>query len=537
MSKRKNRTSSLRGGFDYQDLWALKLCGEWLLNPEKFKWIQIEANPTEDHAFYLDDIVLLDNQDLLHLYQAKFKADAQYQWSWNDLIKPKDRARESLLKKWSKSFHDTKTKKAALMTNGAFSDEIISLLDNQKINIQKLKGNPGLYEHIKMEIGDDDSLKAFFEKFEFISENRSINEIEEEIVENLFLNSLRATINGVNNLLLKIKREARKQHTDKLRLDQIKSWCEFDNPRPLNEDFEVPSDFQLFDNATHKNILQDLQKSDGGTKVVFGRPGVGKSVYLSQLSEDIKCQDIVVIKHHYHINPSDSNLNERLNFERVIEAIKAQFKSREFTKYIGELANQNSKGIDLREFISSVAYNLYKDSNNFVIIIDGLDHVIREKDIHELKDFLDELFYPQKGLWIVFGMQPQVKNEPILQPIFNECSKKDWVEIKGLSKVAVFNLIEENITDLNLPDNQKIFNDLVGKIWESTQGNSLHLRYTLTQLKNRLDNSPVTEYECRDLIPYGDNIEKYYESLWRKEYKHTYWLLLVWISNLLVSNS
>ncbi len=79
MSKRKNRSSSLRGGFDYQDLWALKLCGEWLLNPEEFKWMQIEANPTKAQEFYLDDIVLLDNQDLLHLYQAKFNVDSQYQ--------------------------------------------------------------------------------------------------------------------------------------------------------------------------------------------------------------------------------------------------------------------------------------------------------------------------------------------------------------------------------------------------------------------------------------------------------------------------
>jgi hypothetical protein len=219
-----------------------------------------------------------------------------------------------------------------------------------------------------------------------------------------------------------------------------------------------------------------------------------------------------------------------LNSERVIEAIKAQFKSLDYKKYLGELANKNSREIPLRDFICSVAQNLSKDSKNFVIIIDGLDHVVREKDVHELKDFLDEVFYPQNGLWIVFGMQPQVKNEPILQAIFGKCSEKDWIEIQGLKENAVFEIVKKNITALNLPDDQNIFKALVNKLYEITEGNPLHLRYTLIQLKNRLDNRLVTEYECKDLIPYGENIEKYYESLWNTLGEEIKSFLLTFIS-------
>ena len=60
---RKNPTSSIRSGFDYQDLWTLKLCGKWLLDPDKYKWVQIEINPTESNKFYLDDIGLLDKRE------------------------------------------------------------------------------------------------------------------------------------------------------------------------------------------------------------------------------------------------------------------------------------------------------------------------------------------------------------------------------------------------------------------------------------------------------------------------------------------
>ena len=46
-----NRGYTIRSGFDYQDLWTLKLCGEWLLNPDGYKWLQIEVNPTEEQEF------------------------------------------------------------------------------------------------------------------------------------------------------------------------------------------------------------------------------------------------------------------------------------------------------------------------------------------------------------------------------------------------------------------------------------------------------------------------------------------------------
>lgn len=526
-----NRAFTIRSGFDYQDLWTLKLCGEWLLSPDKYKWIQIEANPTEEREFYLDDIVLLDSSDLLHLYQVKFKANPQYHWTWDDILKPQNRASESLLKKWSKSFDDKKTKKAALITNGTFSNEIMSFLSDSKLTIQKLKKeNPDLYKQIESEIGNENFVETFFQKFEFYFENRAINEIEKVIIENLFLNSIRATIDGINNLLLQIKREAREKHTLQLTLDQIKAWCKFDKPRLLNEKFEIPSDFQFFNKNTHENILRNFLNPEGGVKVIFGKPGTGKSVYLSRLSEELKNKGVVVIKHHYHISPSDSSPFERLVSERVVEAIKAQFKKLDYKEYLGELANKNSREVSLREFVSSVAQNVSRDNKNFVIIIDGLDHVVREKDIYELRNFLDEVFYPQKGLWIIFGTQPQVRNENVLQAIFSKCSKENWIEIKGLNIDAVFQLIRKNTTDLNLPDNQRCFKELVDKLYEISQGNPLHLRYILIQLKNRLANRSVTQYECNDLIPYGDNIEKYYQSLWNTLKEEIKTFLLTFIS-------
>ncbi len=537
MNNKRNITSPLRSGFDYQDLWTLKLCGEWLLNPQKYKWIQIEANPTEKD-FFLDDIILLDKDNQYHFYQVKFKADSDYQWTWNDLLKSRKSKRDnsplpSLLKKCADSVKNVgseNVKSASLVTNGDFSEEIKKYLSGNLIDIEELKKDTVLYEKIKNEFEDEKQLTDFFSTFKFIYENRGIDKIEKEIVEDIFYGELRATQSGVNNLLLAIKKEARKSPTIQLKIEQIKKWCEFDNPHPLNESFEIPDDFQFFDEAIHRSILEDLKKPNGGIKIIHGKPGTGKSVYLSQLSKILEEQNIVTIKHHYHINPSENNIFERLNAIRVIEAIKAQFKNSNYRQYLGDLGNKNSKEIPLKDFINKVAQNLSKASKSFVLIIDGLDHVVREKDINELKSFLDEIFYPQKGVWIILGTQPQVINEPLLNSIFSKCPPKNKIEIKGLNKKAIFAIITKNQIKLTLPNDKRQLKKLSEKIFSITKGNPLYLRYVLQQLKNTHKNTIVTEYSCRNLIQYDKSIENYYSKLWSTLDNSTKSLLLTFVS-------
>lgn len=62
------------------------------------------------------------------------------------------------------------------------------------------------------------------------------------------------------------------RYTQRLTIATIKEWCEFDNPRPLNENFAIPSDFEFFDDDTHQDILNDLHNIEGGIKVIVGKP-------------------------------------------------------------------------------------------------------------------------------------------------------------------------------------------------------------------------------------------------------------------------
>lgn len=515
---RKNPTSALRGGFDYQDLWGLKWCGEWLGNPSHYKWIQFETVPQEagSNVFYLDDIVLLDNQGFYHLYQIKHNQNPNGRWTWNDLLTFK-KSGTSLLQKWFKSIHygdlKDKIRKAAFVTNGLATTEIEEFLENERFDIRKIKKKrPDIYTEIRSQLKDETAILGFFEKFIFRFGEQDFADLEEEI-EDYFYRDLRATKSGVINLLHQIHKECRKKRTHPLDISTIRKWCEFDEPEPLNEKFQIPPDFEFFDKETHESILNDLQMSGGGIKVIFGKPGVGKSVYLSKLDEELQEKDLISIKHHYHIFPEDPNPQERLNAKRIIEAIKAQFKTHR--ENLGDIADKNSKNILLNEFISTLAKKFKNKGKAFVIIIDGLDHALGYGTKGELNLFLQQICFPQPGVWIVIGMQLIAKDH-LPQIVFDKCPRDKWIEIKGLTKNAVFNLVSTNKTQLNLADQKNQLRDLVQKLYEITSGNPLHLRYSLKQLKNKLGKRRISQYECDRLTPYSGDIERYYQSLWNQ---------------------
>lgn len=514
-----NRTSSIRSGFAYQDFWSLKLCGGWLASPDKYKWIQFETSADSENLnkFYLDDIVCLDSSDFYEFYQIKHRQDSTNKWTWDDLLNPERVRGTSLMKKWTGSLDSRvdKTKCAIFITNGEGDDEILKFLKNEILDIKAVRTEaPALYDRILKEIGNSKNFEQIFQRlhFRFKQENLAEGALETSI-RKFFYEKLKATEPGVSNLYLEIQRECRNQHTQRIDIETLRAWCEFDAPRPLEENFDIPPDFEFFDNATHETILSDLQKRDGGIKVIFGKPGVGKSVYLSKVDEELRKRDLISIKHHYHISPEDSNPHERLNAERVIEAVKSQLKTH--TDVLGHLANQNSKEIPIEDFIAEIAKNLSKQGKAIVMIIDGLDHVLRYGDKEDLESFLKEICVPQQGVWIVIGMQMIAKSH-LPQVVFDRCPESTWIEIKGLSKEGATNLIKLNATALSLPDDARQFSELTEKLYSITGGNPLHLRYSLHQLKKISGNNLITDYSCKDLIPYGAGIEKYYDALWRQ---------------------
>jgi len=94
---RKNPTSPLRKGFDFQDLWIIKLSIDWIKEPSKYKWIKFETKPEGIEGYFaFDDIVLCDKDDNYYLYQLKHKQNPSTDyWSWSEFLKQENGKKRS----------------------------------------------------------------------------------------------------------------------------------------------------------------------------------------------------------------------------------------------------------------------------------------------------------------------------------------------------------------------------------------------------------------------------------------------------------
>ncbi|MEW6049536.1 MAG: ATP-binding protein [Candidatus Zixiibacteriota bacterium] len=516
---RRNPTHTIRTGFLYEELWALDYCTKWLAQPDLYQNVQFQTAPSEADAgrFSLDDVVLRMKDGAYELCQVKHRESPERNlWTWDQLLNPEKPRGSSLLKKWSSSYRKLiragRISEAFLLTNGA-ADVTVSrfVAPDGRLRIEDVRGHDGdLYARIAAEVGVD-ILDDFFAVFRFRFGQSGVDDLASRTIS--ALHGLRATDSGILSVTDQLRKEFGAKFPRAISLDEIRAWCDFDVPRKLVEAFEVPSDFQWFNENTHNQLVEALRAPEGGLQVIVGKPGSGKSTYLSKLHDVLVDKGVVCIRHHYHLAPSDENPQERLPAHRVVEAIKAQFK--EHQDAIGSLAWLNSAGVDLREFIAQAAQHFAAAGKAYVFIVDGLDHVPRYESADELQTFLRQVCQPQPGLWILLGMQ-EVAEPHLPQVVLDKCPKASWIEVPGLTQDAVDAVVRKNEIGLTLPKEPPVLQPLLQRINTLTSGNPLHLRYTLRQLKIAKGTTEVNQFDLDQLLPLNQEIEQYYAALWRQ---------------------
>lgn len=505
-----NPNSAIRSGYSYEDLFVLKLCIDWLRNPKKYIEIKIQFTPEnlDIKGFSLDDVTAKRNDGITEYYQIKHIQNPDTDF-W-DLKKMLSKG----LSKWIKSFSALKESElfCSLITNGQLDETLFDFFSDDHFNFEKLKkNNSDFIQILEIEGFSELELKSFFDNFEFKFNQPNKTFFEEELRQILY-KDLKVTKAGVDSLLIYIAQQGSEKKPQIITLKEIRSRLSWDNPRPLNQNFVVPSDFQFFDKVVHQDIIDELQTLKGGIKVFIGKPGSGKSTYLSKLYSILQKKGCLVFRHHYHLNPKDSSFYERLNSERVIEGLKAEFKKQE-NSIIESLGEQNTSHIQLKEFIDQISNYSSNSGVPFVLIIDGLDHVIREGNSQrQLIDFLNEVLFPQKGFWLLLGTQ-EVATDFFPNAIHQYAPKNEWIEIKGLNRQSI-----KSIVNKSFPKQEESYGSyyekIISKIQKLTDGNPLHLRYILTEIKNR--KMHLSSYDLDNISPYDGEIEKYYEALWRR---------------------
>jgi archaellum biogenesis ATPase FlaH len=522
--KSYTRISGIRRGFEYQDAHAIDLFIEWLMKPELYEWIELEA----DEYRYLDDIVALRSDGLIEVIQVKYSLHPdlpETNWTWEILLKSKE-GEESLLKKWFNSWKIIKNRKSnnkvkvIVVTNCSSKGSLYFSLEHSeegffKININRLKTINDIFNTILKITESEKTLEEFLEDLRF-NFDRDLDELWEHNF-NKFTYHLGGTEQGWDSL----KRAAREwttkkdepQPEGKIYYHHIKKASLWFEPEQLKQDFYIPDDFVLFDPNLFEDLLSKLDDPFGGIFVFHGVVGIGKSSFLSFLYKNLKDKKTPVIRHHYYISTDEKSYYERLKRDIAIEGIKYEFLNDPVLKEsLEEYANKNLKEIKLNEIIEQSSKYFSSRGHPLIIIIDGLDHVLRHENQQELSEFLKEFLPLSSGVWLILGTQSNILNS-LPELIHRNCPEENRIEVKGLSLKDIIRIIEQNKNILTIREN--FFNEVVVKLYEVSMGHPLHLRYCMIWL-SQLDKEIYPALIENNIPPFNKDIRNYYEELWKR---------------------
>jgi len=208
MTKNKSTYTGIAGirkGFEYQDAQAIDLFIRWLMNPQLYRWVKLEA----DEYGYLDDIVAYRNDETIECIQVKYTLhpDApKTNWTWEDLIESNEK-KPSLLKKWFDSWKTIKTShenvEVIIVTNRSPTGSLYSTVEPSsegyfKVNLKRLKSDKELFSKLSKIAESKEELEKFLKDLRF-NFDRNLKTLWEHN-HYKFVNRLGGTEEGWNSL-------------------------------------------------------------------------------------------------------------------------------------------------------------------------------------------------------------------------------------------------------------------------------------------------------------------------------------------------
>ncbi|MFC1891917.1 AAA family ATPase, partial [Thermodesulfobacteriota bacterium] len=490
----------------------------WFHDPEKYQWMRIEGNKELSNIKSLDDVICLTASGEYELYQVKFTIDSdrydlRLDFDW--LLKKRPNG-TSLIEKWSANLekfgHSNVISIAKLITNRKPDTVLSNCLDGNKIDYNLVPNE--IKKRVSTQLDGKRKAIIFFENLIFEHSQQEIDDLELNLHDSLVPDH--ANNESWLQLLKTVERWATRQNEptpdSRIHLEHIYEILSLGSKRTISQFFEVPGGYISPVEEFHKQILDRTAKP--GCLVISGLPGMGKSTYLSFLTDQLIENKTPVIRHHYYLSPQF--VGDRIAFTNAAQSLQSQIK----TLYPFDFDSDKLDPQKLETWINKAADKAAGSNETLVVIIDGLDHVYRERsNISQLEHLVNRIEPLKDKICLLFGTQP-ISDEYLPNSLLRSAQRENsWIDIPAMGLDAIKSRIDflvsgEEIDVVGEDDHQRSeIVEISQALLDISHGYPLHIIYSLNSLK--LAQSRISEYDVERLptCPDGD-IHAYYENLW-----------------------
>ncbi len=509
--------------YEYQTLHGVKLLADWLNSPTRYTRVAFEADRDSNETPQgIDDIVGERPDGIKDFWQVKFTPSperAKNCLTWDfllDISGTTVRSR-SILKKLYDAILDVPADKLGnviLLTNKLPNRNMEACLSNSKIDFRLVDG--GTQVEIIRQLGSHKAAAFLFSKLTVQHSDGDLHTTDRSIRAELlkFSDDI-----GVERLISKSRYWAMFKDNPPengwIYLHHVRSILSTKRPEPIPEHFSLPEDYCLPNIDFHNNLLAKINDSVGEVITLTGKPGAGKSTYLSFLCKELEGKEVPLIRHHYFLSLGDTT-SDRLSPRIVAESLLYQINSLH-----KDINADTSKPENLRDALIACADYYKTKGKPFVVLIDGLDHVWRDnaRNKKPLDETFRQLIPVVNNLVILVGTQP-VDDELLPHILLANSPKKLWEWLPEMSGDAIYEFLTQHIDSgrlfLNCHENysDKEIQESAKALLEITNGYPLHVIYSSEFLSQ--NSLALSSWQVKKLPPCSSgNIISYYSELWR----------------------
>lgn len=282
------------------------------------------------------------------------------------------------------------------------------------------------------------------------------------------------------------------------RLGLIMDYGKFDQRFPVDSAHQIILGDEI--ERLHR-VIRDSKRV-----IIAGNPGSGKSWLVDEYIDKLENDDSKVIHYNCFQSLQDTNSLERICVTSLYGNLVSQI-----VEQCPELVEHKNTtfGADKAEL-----ENLLRlIGEEFYLVVDGLDHISREYELHkdlisrsetEIISELLEIHFPD-NCYVIISSQPIDEIEEFKGKNYSVFEIEPWGIEQVKSLMATFQINDDTIEDDDI-------SLISAYLLKKSQGNALYLSYILRQLRN-LD----VNKELIDEIPdYDINMSKYYSYLYTK---------------------